>query len=231
MTATVPDPAFNPTGDHATGDHPTGNHPTGNVVIERWSPARMRARLSEIIGVYKAAFLDVHESDPRRAAIERTMHARRHTERRDLRVVVALTSANRVAGFGYALPGQDGQWWHDVVRGALAPEDGEFWLGSCLEIVELHVRPEFQGRGIGRAVIRELVRDAPFRTAALSALEIPGSRARRLYASEGFQPLLSHFQFPGSTIEYAVLARRLPPPSSAGRSRSRAGSRWPASAR
>jgi GNAT superfamily N-acetyltransferase len=206
------------------------SHPTDDLVIERWSPARMRSRLAEIIGVYKAAFLDVHESDPRRAAIERTMHARRHTERPDLRAVVALSSANRVAGFGYALPGQDGQWWHDVVRGALSPEDGEYWLDSCLEIVELHVRPEFQGRGVGRALIRELVRDAPFQTTALSALEIPDSRARRLYESEGFRPLLSHFQFPGSAIEYAVLARRLPPPGSAGRPRSRSGSRWPASA-
>jgi GNAT superfamily N-acetyltransferase len=202
-----------------------------DVVIERWSPARMRARLTEVIGVYKAAFLDVHESDPRRAAIERTMHARRHTERRDLRAVVALAPGDRVAGFGYALPGQTGQWWHDVVRGALSPADGAFWLDSCLEIVELHVLPEFQGGGIGRALIRELVRDAPFRTAALSALEIPGSRARRLYASEGFRPLLSHFQFPGSTIEYAVLARRLPPPGESDRHRARAGSRWPASAR
>jgi GNAT superfamily N-acetyltransferase len=191
----------------------------------------MRARLAEIIGVYKTAFLDVHESDPGRAAIERTIHARRHTENRELRAVVAVTSADRVAGFGYALPGQDGQWWHDVVRGALSPEDGAYWLDSCLEIVELHVLPEFQGRGIGRALIRELVRDVPFRAAALSALEIPDSRARQLYDSEGFEPLLSHFQFPGSMIEYAVLARRLPPPSPAGGRRARAGSRWPASAR
>lgn len=190
----------------------------------------MRSRLSEVIAVYKAAFLDVHESDPRRAAMERSMHARRHTERPDLHAVAALTGSDQVVGIGYALPGQDGQWWHDVVRDALEPADAQFWLGDCLEIVELHVLPEYQGYGIGRSVLRELLRDAPFRTTALSALEIPDSRARQLYDSEGFRPLLSNFQFPGSVIEYAVLARRLPPVGDGGWHRVRAGSRWPSAA-
>src|SRR6516162_4321387 len=60
---------------------------TADIRLVRWSPARMRARLGEVIAVYKAAFLDVHEADPVRAARDRMAHARRHTERRDLRVV------------------------------------------------------------------------------------------------------------------------------------------------
>ncbi|WP_416210626.1 GNAT family N-acetyltransferase [Frankia sp. Cas8] len=180
-----------------------------HIGLVRWTPARMRARLSDVIGVYKAAFLDVHEADPARAAIERTMHARRHAERRDLRAVAALLPDDRLIGFAYALPGQKGQWWHDVVCDALQPEDAAVWLSDCLEIVEFHVLPEFQGRGVGRELIRELLREAPQRTAALSALELPDSRARRLYASEGFVPLLSNFQFPGSWVEYAVLGKHL----------------------
>jgi GNAT superfamily N-acetyltransferase len=193
-----------------------------NIRLVRWSSARMRARLADVIGVYKAAFLDVHEPDPARAAIERTMHARRHAERRDLRVVAALLPDNRLIGFSYAMPGRKGQWWHDVVSDALRPEDAAIWLSDCLEIVEFHVLPEFQGRGVGRGLLRELLREAPQRTAALSALELPDSRARRLYASEGFVPLLSNFRFPGSWVEYAVLGKRLTPgPSHEGRERDR----------
>ncbi|SBW25876.1 N-acetyltransferase GCN5 [Candidatus Protofrankia californiensis] len=182
-----------------------------NIRLVRWTPARMRARLTEVIAVYKAAFLDFHEPDPARAAIERTMHARRHAERRDLRAVAALLPDDRLVGFTYALPGLKGQWWHDVVSDALGPDDAGTWLGDCLEIVEFHVLPEFQGKGLGRRLLRELLREAPERTAALSALELPDSRARRLYASEGFIPLLSNFRFPGSWIEYAVLGKRLTP--------------------
>ncbi|WP_131747434.1 GNAT family N-acetyltransferase [Frankia sp. Cppng1_Ct_nod] len=185
-----------------------------NIRLVRWTPARMRARLTDVIAVYKAAFLDIHEPDPARAAIERTIHARRHAERRDLRAVAALLPDDHLIGFAYALPGRQGHWWHDVVCAALGPADAALWLGDCLEIVEFHVLPEFQGRGVGHELMRELLREAPQRTAALSALELPDSRARRLYASEGFVPLLSNFQFPGSWIEYAVLGKRLAPAES-----------------
>jgi GNAT superfamily N-acetyltransferase len=171
----------------------------------------MRSRLPDVIAVYKAAFLDDHEPDPVHAARDRSVHARRHTERRDLRAVAALTPNDRLVGITYGLPGLVGQWWHDVVTGALDAETADDWLGDCLEIVELHVLPSHQGRGIGRALLRELLRGAPHRTAALSALEIPDSRARRLYTSEGFVSLLSDFYFPGSFTPYAVLGKRLAP--------------------
>jgi GNAT superfamily N-acetyltransferase len=184
-----------------------------DIRLVRWTPTRMRARLGEVIAVYKAAFLDVHEADPERAARDRTMHARRHAERRDLRAVAALTSDDTLVGITYALPGHPGQWWHDVVADALPAPVAQHWLDDCLEIVELHVLPSHQGRGIGRELLRELLRDAPQRTAALSALELRDSRARRLYASEGFVPLLSDFRFPGSYTAYAVLGKELPPAS------------------
>lgn len=179
------------------------------IQFVRWTPARMAARLDEVIAVYKAAFLDVHEPDPEHAAAVRTTHARRHLERRDLVAVAALTPADRLVGIVYALPGRRGQWWHDVVVGALSRAAAADWLSDCLEIVELHVLPAYQGYGIGRSLLRELLRDTPHRTAALSALEPAGSRARRLYDSEGFHPLLSDFPFPGADTRYAVLGKRL----------------------
>jgi GNAT superfamily N-acetyltransferase len=179
----------------------------------------MRARLTDVIAVYKAAFLDYHEVDPERAAQDRTMHARRHSERRDMRTVAALTDHDALVGVTYALPGRPGQWWHDVVASSLEPAAASYWLDDCLEIVELHVLPEFQGQGIGRRLLRELVRGVPQRTAALSALELPGSRARRLYASEGFVPLLSDFYFPGSFTPYAVLGKQLTNEDGRGRRR------------
>jgi GNAT superfamily N-acetyltransferase len=177
----------------------------------------MRSRLDDVIAVYKTAFLDHHEPDPERAARDRSAHARRHFERRDLRAVAAVTPDDGLVGITYALPGRPGQWWHDVVAGALPPASAAHWLDDCLEIVELHVLPEYQGRSIGRQLLRELLRGVPQRTAALSALEPPGSRARRLYASEGFVSLLSDFQFPGTLTPYAVLGKELSGPSPTGR--------------
>ncbi|MCL9757979.1 GNAT family N-acetyltransferase [Frankia sp. AiPa1] len=175
----------------------------------------MRARLDDVIGVYKAAFLDFHEADPVRAARDRAHHARRHFDRPDLLAVAAVTGDDTLVGITYALPGRPGQWWHDVVVDALtaiSPPSAQHWLDDCLEVVELHVLPAYQGRSLGRRLLRELLHETPYRTAALSALEPRGSRARRLYESEGFVPLLSDFRFPGTMIPYAVLGKELPGP-------------------
>jgi GNAT superfamily N-acetyltransferase len=183
-----------------------------HVRLERWTPAQINARMTDVMRVYRRAFLDVHEAFPARAEIERTAHARSHLHRPGLRAVAAL-DGDRLVGIGYGQPGEPGQWWHDVVATAVTGMAGhEFaddWLASCFEVVELHVLPTHQGRGIGRDVLRLLLNDCEERTAALSALEPDGSRARRLYTAEGFRPLLSDFRFPGGPTRYAVLAKRL----------------------
>jgi GNAT superfamily N-acetyltransferase len=91
-------------------------------------------------------------------------------------------------------------------RGRAEADD---WLGSCFEVVELHVLPTHQGRGLGRRILEQLLDEAEQRTAALSALEPDGSPARRLYTAQGFIPLLQQFRFPGGPTRYAVLAKRL----------------------
>jgi GNAT superfamily N-acetyltransferase len=188
------------------------NGEAADIRIESWTAAQLAARLSEVMRVYRRAFLDVHEPFPARAEIERTAHARSHLQRPGLRGVVALED-ERLVGIGYGQPGSSGQWWHDVVVTAVSADRGraeaEDWLGSCFEVVELHVLPTHQGHGIGRRVLQQLLAEGDERTAALSALEPDGSPARRLYTAQGFIPLLEQFRFPGGPTRYAVLAKRL----------------------
>jgi GNAT superfamily N-acetyltransferase len=188
----------------------------GRVEISQWTPAQFGARLPDVMTVYRRAFLDLHERNPARAESERTAHARTHVNRPGLRVVAALApdpdlppERAPLVGVGYGQPGARGQWWHDTVLAALPPEVGRQWLGDAFEVVELHVLPEYQGRGLGRRLLRDLLDGCGRRTAALSALELPDSPARRLYAAEGFVPLLSQFSFGGGDTPYAVLVKQL----------------------
>jgi GNAT superfamily N-acetyltransferase len=188
------------------------NGEAADIRIESWTAAQLAARLPDVMRVYRRAFLDVHEAFPARAEIERTAHARSHLQRPGLRGVAAL-EGERLVGIGYGQPGSSGQWWHDVVVTAVSADRGraeaEDWLGSCFEVVELHVLPTHQGHGIGRRVLQQLLAEGDERTAALSALEPDGSPARRLYTAQGFIPLLEQFRFPGGPTRYAVLAKRL----------------------
>jgi len=132
----------------------------------------------------------------------------RHLGRSGFTAVAALDDGQLV-GFGYAYPGRSGQWWHDIVAGALSPEAAARWLADSFEIVELHVRPVAQGAGLGRRLLTSLLSGAPGATAVLSTGD-RDSRARRLYRSMGFADLLIAFRFPGREEPYCVMGRPLP---------------------
>ena len=118
-------------------------------------------------------------------------------------------SDGQLIGFAYGYATAPGQWWHDQVRAALTPARAAEWLTGCFELSELHVRPAFQGRGIGRALLTALVDDLPQRTVLLSTPE-GDTRAWRLYRAVGFVDLVRHHLFPGDSRPFAVLGVRLP---------------------
>ncbi|NUW39948.1 GNAT family N-acetyltransferase [Nonomuraea rhodomycinica] len=121
--------------------------------------------------------------------------------------------AAKVVGFAYGFHGAPGQWWHDVVYRALEERSGprvaDAWLGDAFELAEIHVHPDYQGKGIGRAMITTLCAGRAERSAVLSTHDRP-TAARHLYRSMGFTDLLSRFVFPGGYEEYAIAGRPLP---------------------
>jgi ribosomal protein S18 acetylase RimI-like enzyme len=184
--------------------------------ISRWTPADLRSRLTEAMALYAEAMQYPPEAGQHRAGF-----AVAHTRRAGFRAMAALTdepaggsrrrgdSAGELVGFGYGYATAPGQWWHDQVRAALSPAQAADWLAGCFELSELHVRPAWQGRGIGRALLTTLVDGLPQRTVLLSTPE-GDTRAWRLYRSLGFVGLVRNHLFPGDSRPFAVLGARLP---------------------
>ncbi|GAA2578584.1 GNAT family N-acetyltransferase [Actinomadura fulvescens] len=172
-------------------------------------------RLSPILDVYAAAMRPPSEQLPGRHTI-----MERHAAYPGFRAFVAerrgsFLSPVEVAGFAYGFHGAAGQWWHDVVHNALTgvggPDHAAEWLDDPFEVAELHVHPEHQGRGLGRALLTSLCEGRRERTVVLSTLDrIPDSPARRLYRSVGMVDLLTDFEFPGGGPRYAVMGAAFP---------------------
>lgn len=112
--------------------------------------------------------------------------------------------AAALVGFGYGYNGARGQWWHDIVVSALGPDGAKRWLRDGFELAELHVRPDHQGQGFGRALLTNVLSRA---TACHAVLSTPDteSAARTLYRSYGFVDLRCDFRFPGSPEPYAIM--------------------------
>ncbi|MFF5257446.1 GNAT family N-acetyltransferase [Actinomadura viridis] len=173
-------------------------------------------RLGPILAVYSAAMSPPAEQLPGRHTI-----MERHASYPRFRAVVAerrgaLAPRGAIHGFAYGFHGAAGQWWHDVVRGALAElagrEHARQWMDDSFEVAELHVHPDHQGRGLGRRLLNALCEGRTERTVVLSTLDLGPQEtpARRLYRSVGMVDLLTGFEFPGGGPPYAVMGATLP---------------------
>ena len=195
-------------------------------LVSELSPREFTARLDQLITVYAAAMRPSAEMLQGRRSIMAG-----HATQPGFRALAATQNGSGEAvGFGYGFHGAVGQWWHDTVASALVVSHGTTaaaaWLDNSFEVAELHVAPEYQGRGIGAGLLLRLTSDRPERTAVLSTRDAD-SPARRLYRGVGFTDLLTDFAFfPGGEPPYAVMGAELPLRARTPRPRSSRPSRW-----
>lgn len=179
------------------------------IRLRRIGPVQFTNVLETVLGIYTAAMHPPSEQLTGRMSIMRN-----HAAYPDFACLLAeAPQERRIVGFAYGFHGTEGQWWHDVVHRGLCdragPEVCEDWLGDALELAEIHVHPDYQGRGIGRRLIHALCAGRPERTAVLSTHDAP-TAARHLYQDVGFVDLMTRFEFPGGYENYIIAGARLP---------------------
>jgi len=169
------------------------------VVVEQVDPLPLAAELRDVhraaLGV--GALSDEWAKD----------QLPRHVTREGFVFLVAQDDG-ALAGFGYGYTGAYGQWWTDHVSHALDATQRAEWLDPPhFEIVELHVRPSRQRRGIGSLLLAQLLTRQPHDRAVLSTQR--GSRqARSFYAKNGWTEL-AEVDFGTGFPPYLVLGKRL----------------------
>lgn len=177
------------------------------VRIVRWGAQDLLRELDNVISVYGEAM--GYSIDLLRT---RRGYVASHVHRPSFQAVATLDDVGHLLGFGYGYRSGPGQWWHDQIRTAVRHDRRREWLVDCFEVVELHVRPAAQGRGIGALQLTQLVESAREHRTLLSTPEADETRSRawRLYRRFGFVDVLRHFHFPGDDRPFAILGRQLP---------------------
>lgn len=167
---------------------------------------QLRARLEEALRIYVTAM-----RYPSGTARHRSPMWLEHMLRAGWLCMAAFES-DVLVGIAYGYRGAPGQWWHDEVHRGLVqidPAAAQRNLADYFELTELHVHPRAQGRGIGEALLTELLSRVDAPRALLSTPEGP-TRAWRLYRRMGFTDLLRNYHFTGDSRAFAVLGRTLP---------------------
>jgi ribosomal protein S18 acetylase RimI-like enzyme len=197
--------------------------------LRELDPAAFGADLHALMGVYQAAMgvaavqlpgrrsiMESHAANPGFRAIAVTAppgQASQASAAGQAGQVIPGSANGAVIAFAYGFHGDNGQWWHDLVRSGLMSQSGYAavteWLDDSFEVAEVHVRPEHQRHGIGRRLLFRLTGGLTERTAVLSTMDA-NSPARRLYRSLGFTDLLTGYRFAGAPVPYAVMGAALP---------------------
>jgi ribosomal protein S18 acetylase RimI-like enzyme len=145
--------------------------------------------------------------EPRVLAFPAISH--QHAKRSGFRAFGAF-DGERLVGFSEGYAGEPGQWWHDSVAARLPPGQRARWLDGAYELVELHVHPDYQGRGLGGRLHDLLLRDLPHRTAMLSTRRAD-TPAMALYRKRGWVVVIDEMLFPGNPIPFRILGLDLEP--------------------
>ena len=131
----------------------------------------------------------------------------RHRARDDFVFLVAREEG-AVLGFAYGYTGSYGQWWPDRVALALTGDQRATWLDAPhYEIVELHVTPAAQRRGVGSALLAQLLTRQPHDRAVLTT-QLGSRKARGFCAKNGWEEL-AQIDFGPGYPPYVALGRRL----------------------
>jgi GNAT superfamily N-acetyltransferase len=128
----------------------------------------------------------------------------KHVSWPGFRLFMAAVDGHPV-GFIYGYNSLPGQWWHDQVLDALVAAGHESWVENALELAEIAVLPQFQGRGIGTRLIDAYLVDVA--QPVLLALEAADDITHTLYAAHGFRDLLTDFAYSGWDDRIIVMGR------------------------
>ncbi|MBB0245242.1 GNAT family N-acetyltransferase [Streptomyces alkaliphilus] len=167
-------------------------------------PLDLTVRVDEALAVQARAFgLSEDEARVRHHIVLR------HVATPGSRALGATLPDNTLVGFVYGLPCDRTQWWASVVEPHLRANGFDDWLDDSFTITELHVLPEYQGLGIGRALITTLTDRCGRPRSLLSAIDAD-TPARALYRKLGYRDLARRVAFPSAPRPYAVMGAHLP---------------------
>ena len=173
------------------------------MTIRALETSEVLRRADEIAGVFQRAF---GYSDERRDHFRDTRLA--YLPLYDGALTLGAFEGEALVGFVYGFDYQPGHWWPQQVGPALERAGHGEWTEDAFELNELEVLPEHQGRGLGTALMRELLGRAAHRHTLLSTTADPADRAKVLYRRLGFVDLVPGFRYAGVTERANIMGRR-----------------------
>ncbi|MEV7417088.1 GNAT family N-acetyltransferase [Streptomyces sp. NPDC089919] len=132
----------------------------------------------------------------------------RHARGRHGLTAIGAFHDGRLVGFAYGVPAREHYPWRAPVHHRLLAAGRSSWTEDAFYLCELHVLPEFQGRGLGTRLLTALCARAGDARRVILTTPAQQAPARRLYHRHGFADL-TDLAAEGPD-QYAVMGAVLP---------------------
>ena len=162
------------------------------------------ALAEEVVAAYAAVFGEPPVSANAADVAAFRASLSRHARKPGFRACTARSSDGRLVGFAYGWEGGPGDWWWDIVAGAVNEDVRRHWFADCFVIAELVVRSGARRHGIGGALL-DTLRAATERPAAVLSTRSDAEGALAFYSARGWRRLVSEVRFPGSDVPWVIL--------------------------
>lgn len=172
--------------------------------VLRVGPDDLLALQAEVVGAYAAVFgkppvsADAADIAAFRASLPRQVR------KPGFRACTARATDGRLVGFAYGWEGGPGDWWWDIVAGAVNEDVRRRWFADCFVIAELAVLPAARRTGVGTA-LHDTLLGATERPAAVLSTRADSADALGFYARRGWRRLLDDVRFPGNDAGWVIL--------------------------
>lgn len=111
-------------------------------------------------------------------------------------ILLGAFEGERLAGFVFGFDFAPQNWWAQQIDARL-PNDLD-WYKSTFELNELAVDPRMQGKGIGRALMEQLLGAIPHQSVLLGTKKHKNDHVIRLYKRLGFEIVIDDFRYEGN---------------------------------
>lgn len=171
--------------------------------------SQVKAHQNEIVAVYHSAFTPPPYNKPETEIAGFAGSFLSQFDRDGYRFVAAIEGdTKQLIGFTYGYSSVAGRWWYENASRALPKLAGTHWLENGFQLVEIALKPQYQGQGIGGRLHDCLLAGIQHDCAILATLQAQ-TAAFWLYHSRGWVVLGENLLFPGIPRRYQVMGLEL----------------------
>lgn len=157
--------------------------------------------IEQITSVYCNVF-DTHDSKMIKEKIIRLMGYE------GFKGLAVVNEFKDIICFSYGYTSLDGQYYRNLLKQALLPDQIQLWLDDCFEYVELAVQPNFRLKGLGTILHNNLLSNIKNKTSVLTT-QVNNSVARLLYKKLGWADVKEPFYPSQDEIPFVIMRKFL----------------------